>query len=300
MEIPDHILFRVYREMMKKRRIIIFTILIIFCLGSVISLLLSWKALSVSYYEYHNAKIENGFKIVQLSDLHNSRFGKENSRLIKTIEKEEPDLILMTGDMLNGYEERIDIVTDLIKQVSQIAPVYYSLGNHELEYMENQENGGMLEQKLEDAGAVVLEKEYIDTVIAGQQVRIGGVYGYVIARDWEDGSEQRFMEDFQDTDRLKILMSHIPEGLLLWKSMEHWDVDLVFSGHVHGGQMRLPFIGGLFDPEEGFFPTYTKGMYECGPGTMILSAGLGSSNGVPRINNLPDVVVCTVEGGEQK
>ena len=297
MEIPDHILFRVYREMMKKRRIIIFTILIIFCLGSVISLILSWKALSVSYYEYHNEKIENGFKIVQLSDLHNSRFGKENSRLIKTIEKEEPDLILMTGDMLNGYEDKTDIVTDLIKQVDQIAPVYYSLGNHELEYMEN---GGMLEQKLEDAGAVVLEKEYIDTVIAGQQVRIGGVYGYVIARDWEDGSEQRFMEDFQDTDRLKILMSHIPEGLLLWKSMEHWDVDLVFSGHVHGGQMRLPFIGGLFDPEEGFFPTYTKGMYECGPGTMILSAGLGSSNGVPRINNLPDVVVCTVEGGEQK
>lgn len=261
------------------------------------SLLLSWKALSVSYYEYHNEKIENGFKIVQLSDLHNSRFGKENSRLIKTIEKEEPDLILMTGDMLNGYEDKTDIVTDLIKQAAQIAPVYYSLGNNELECMEN---GGMLEQKLEDAGAVVLEKEYIDTVIAGQQVRIGGVYGYVLARDWVGGSEQRFMEDFQDTDRLKILMSHIPEGLLLWKSMEHWEVDLVFSGHVHGGQMRLPFIGGLFDPEEGFFPTYTKGMYECGHGTMILSAGLGSSNGVPRINNLPDVVVCTVEGGEQK
>ncbi len=285
---------------MKKRRAIILIILIVICLGSAISLLLSWKALSVRYYEYHNEKIENAFKIVQLSDLHNSCFGEENSRLIKRIEEEKPDLILMTGDMLNGYEDRTDIVTDLIKQASQIAPVYYSLGNHELDYMENQENGGMLEKKLEDAGAVVLEKECIDTVIAGQQVRIGGVYGYVLARDWEDGSEQRFMEDFQDTDRMKILMSHIPEGLLLWKSMEHWDVDLVFSGHAHGGQMRLPFIGGLYDPEEGFFPTYTKGMYECGKGTMVLSAGLGSSNGVPRINNLPDLVVCTVESGEQK
>ena len=285
---------------MKKRRAIILIILIVICLGSAISLLLSWKALSVSYYEYHNEKIENAFKIVQLSDLHNSCFGEENSRLIKRIEEEKPDLILMTGDMLNGYEDRTDIVTDLIKQASQIAPVYYSLGNHELDYMENQQNGGMLEKKLEDAGAVVLEKECIDTVIAGQQVRIGGVYGYVLARDWEDGSEQRFMEDSQDTDRMKILMSHIPEGLLLWKSMEHWDVDLVFSGHAHGGQMRLPFIGGLYDPEEGFFPTYTKGMYECGKGTMVLSAGLGSSNGVPRINNLPDLVVCTVESGEQK
>lgn len=285
---------------MKKRRAIILIIFVVICLGSAISLLLSWKALSVSYYEYYNEKIENAFKIVQLSDLHNSCFGEENSRLIKRIEEEKPDLILMTGDMLNGYEDRTDIVTDLIKQASQIAPVYYYLGNHELDYMENQENGGMLEKKLEDAGAVVLEKEYIDTVIAGQQVRIGGVYGYVLARDWEDGSEQRFMEDFQDTDRMKILMSHIPEGLLLWKSMEHWDVDLVFSGHAHGGQMRLPFIGGLYDPEEGFFPTYTKGMYECGKGTMVLSAGLGSSNGVPRINNLPDLVVCTVESGEQK
>lgn len=285
---------------MKKRRAIILIIFVVICLGSAISLLLSWKALSVSYYEYYNEKIENAFKIVQLSDLHNSCFGEENSRLIKRIEEEKPDLILMTGDMLNGYEDRTDIVTDLIKQASQIAPVYYSLGNHELDYMENQENGGMLEKKLEDAGAVVLEKECIDTVIAGQQVRIGGVYGYVLARDWEDGSEQRFMEDFQDTDRMKILMSHIPEGLLLWKSMEHWDVDLVFSGHAHGGQMRLPFIGGLYDPEEGFFPTYTKGMYECGKGTMVLSAGLGSSNGVPRINNLPDLVVCTVESGKQK
>lgn len=144
---------------MKKRRVIILIIFVVICLGSAISLLLSWKALSVSYYEYYNEKIENAFKIVQLSDLHNSCFGEENSRLIKRIEEEKPDLILMTGDMLNGYEDRTDIVTDLIKQASQIAPVYYSLGNHELDYMENHENGGMLEKKLEDAGAVVLEKE---------------------------------------------------------------------------------------------------------------------------------------------
>ena len=82
--------------------------------------------------------------------------------------------------------------------------------------------------------------------------------------------------------------------------MEHWNVDLVFSGHVHGGQMRLPFVGGLFDPEEGFFPTYTKGMFQCGNGTMILSAGLGSSGGIPRINNLPDLVVCKVRAQESK
>ena len=161
-----------------------------------------------------------------------------------------------------------------------------------MNYMEQNEQ---LIRDLEDAGAVVLEKEYLDTEINGQKVRIGGVYGYVLAREFGDGSEQRFMEEFQDTDRFKILMSHVPEGLLLWKSMETWDVDLVFSGHVHGGQVRLPFVGGLFDPEEGYFPTYTKGKFECGNGTMILSAGLGSSASVPRINNLPEIVVCRVD-----
>lgn len=90
------------------------------------------------------------------------------------------------------------------------------------------------------------------------------------------------------------IISHMPGGLLLWKSMEHWEVDLVFNGHVHGGQMWLPFVGGLYDPEEGFFPTYTKGMYECENGTMVLSAGLGSSRGIPRVNNLPELV-CEIE-----
>ena len=72
-------------------------------------------------------------------------------------------------------------------------------------------------------------------------------------------------------------------------------MNLVFSGHVHGGQMRIPFVGGLYDPEEGFFPTYTKGMYECGNGTMVLSAGLGNSRGIPRVNNLLELVVCEIE-----
>lgn len=264
-----------------------------------ISLLVSWKLLSASRDKYSNNKLQHEFSIVQLSDLHNVQFGKDNCRLLEKIEQESPDMILMTGDMLNSYEESTDIVMNLVRNASRIAPVYYSMGNHEIEYMDNFESN-TLKKQLEEAGAVVLDGEYIDIEIAGQQIRIGGIYGYVLDHEWEDGSEQRFMEDFQDTDRFKILLSHIPEGLLLWKSMEYWDVDLVFSGHVHGGQARLPFVGGLYDPEEGFFPTYTKGMFQCGNGTMILSAGLGTSGGIPRINNLPDLVVCTVEGKDSK
>ena len=120
------------------------------------------------------------------------------------------------------------------------------------------------------------------------------MYGYVLASENKDDIEQRFMKKFEDTEQLKLLFSHIPEGLLLWKIMEHWD--LAFSGHVHGGQVRLPLVGRLFDPEERYFPTYTKGMFECGKGTMVLSAGLGSSQSIPRVNNIPEIVVCRCVG----
>ncbi|MFQ7600413.1 MAG: metallophosphoesterase [Faecalimonas umbilicata] len=258
-----------------------------------VSLILSQKCLIVRQYTYRNPKIAAPIRAVQLTDLHNYQYGRDNQRLIAKIQKQKPDVIFMTGDMLNEDEDRTDILLHLVREARAIAPVYFSLGNHEVGYEKTYGEGDLTEQ-LEAAGAVVLEKEYVDTKIAGQEVRIGGVYGYLLPEDWEDGSEQRFLEAFVQTDRLKILLSHVPEGLLLWKSMEYWDVDLVFSGHVHGGQVRVPFVGGLFDPEEGFFPTYTRGMFSCGNGTMILSAGLGSSRGSPRVNNLPEIVVCDI------
>lgn len=258
-----------------------------------VSLILSQKCLIVRQYTYRNPKIAAPIRTVQLTDLHNYQYGRDNQRLIAKIQKQKPDVIFMTGDMLNEDEDRTDILLHLVREACAIAPVYFSLGNHEVGYEKTYGEGDLTEQ-LEAAGAVVLEKEYVDTKIAGQEVRIGGACGYLLPEDWEDGSEQPFLEAFVQTDRLKILLSHVPEGLLLWKSMEYWDVDLVFSGHVHGGQVRVPFVGGLFDPEEGFFPTYTRGMFSCGNGTMILSAGLGSSRGIPRVNNLPEIVVCDI------
>lgn len=275
-------------------RKVLLMILIFLLFFIVIDLLLSNKWLSVSRYSYNNGKITKPFSIVQISDLHDYEFGSSNARLLRRIRQSDPDLIFMTGDMLEDSEENTDTVLQLVEQAAQIAPVYYSLGNHEVAYTEQFDKNQAFYRQLREAGAVVLDEEYVDTTIGGQEIRIGGIYGYVLDYEWQDGSEQRFMEEFQDTDRFKILLSHIPEGLLLWKSMEYWDVDLVFSGHVHGGQVRLPFVGGLYDPEEGWFPTYTKGMYECGNGTMILSAGLGSSRGIPRVNNLPEIVVCEV------
>lgn len=280
----------------KHRFVKYFVIVIIICvLVFGVDLVLSQKYISITSYICENNKIKQNFKIVHLTDLHNYQFGSKNQHLISKVKTEAPDVIFLTGDMLNADEERTDILTDLIRQLVLIAPVYASLGNHEIEYVQLSGNRDLIAQ-MEEAGAVVLDKEYLDMEINGQEVRLGGVYGYVLSPDDKEDPEQTFMKEFQDTDRFKILLSHVPEGLLLWKSMEHWDVDLVFSGHVHGGQVRIPFVGGLYDQEEGYFPTYTKGMFECGNGTMVLSAGLGSSRGVPRVNNLPELVVCEVKG----
>lgn len=282
---------------MKQKHRIISYIAIVILIGVflfAVDLILSQKYISVTRYRYQNPEIKQSFKIVDLTDLHNFQYGDENCRLINKVKNESPDVIFLTGDMLNADEERTDILMNLIQQLVNIAPVYASLGNHEIEYMQLSGNRNLIAQ-MEEAGATVLDKKYIDIEIKNQKVRLGGIYGYVLSSDDKEDPEHTFMEKFQDTDRFKILLSHMPEGLLLWKSMEYWDVDLVFSGHVHGGQMRIPFVGGLYDPEEGFFPTYTKGMYECGNGTMVLSAGLGSSRGIPRVNNLPELVVCEID-----
>lgn len=283
--------------MKQKHRIISYIVIVILICVFLfaVDLILSQKYISVTRYRYQNPEIKQSFKIVDLTDLHNYQYGTENRRLINKVKNEFPDVIFLTGDMLNADEKRTDILTKLIQQLVKIAPVYVSLGNHEIEYMQLSGNRNLIAQ-MEEAGATVLDKKYIGIEIKNQKIRLGGIYGYVLSPDDKEESEQTFMEEFQDTNRFKILLSHMPEGLLLWKSMEYWDVDLVFSGHVHGGQVRIPFVGGLYDPEEGYFPTYTKGMFECGNGTMILSAGLGSSRGVPRVNNLPELVVCEVKG----
>lgn len=265
-------------------------------LGLCINLILSRKYVSMTRYTYINQKIKHGFKVVQLTDLHNYEFGARNCRLIKKVIKENPDIIFLTGDILDKNEKGKDMVIDIIEQLIKVSPIYVSLGNHEWEYMKCVENRGFIAE-IEMAGAVVLDKKYIDIVVNGQEIRLGGVYGEVLPpSDNKEDSEKQFLYGFQNTDRFKILLSHMPEGLLFWGGMEYWNIDLVFSGHMHGGQIRIPFVGGLYDPWTGCFPTHTKGMLKCGNGTIILSAGLGSSKKMPRINNLPELVTCEIIG----
>lgn len=262
----------------------------------------SW--LQVTRYSMESDRISREMTIVHLTDLHNREFGRENEELVKLIRQEKPDLIVITGDCLNASEERTDVMCTLLEKCVELAPVYVSLGNHEVAYMENSEDDDVanLLQEMYNTGVQVLDREFMDVEIEGNSLRIGGIYGYILSEETakdtfmeNDRSEIEFMTAFGDTDRFRVLLSHRPEGLLLWNSMEVFEVDLIFSGHLHGGQVRLPFIGGLYTPEEGWFPSVTDGYFEKEGSIMILSRGLGSMEDIPRWNNRPQIISLKVE-----
>lgn len=252
--------------------------------------------LSLSNYNIESDKITAPIRILQISDLHNSIFGKNNQKLIDTAMNQSPDIILLTGDLINSDEENIDIVVSLIKKLSDIAPVYMSLGNHEVEYQRIYDKD--IESVFAKAGACVLDKNYIDLEIKGQSVRLGGIYGYYLPAKYlktkeADVEECNFLKDFQNTDHYTILMSHIPVCWLLNDGLDEWNIDAVFSGHAHGGEIILPLIGGLYAPDFGYFPGNLHGSYysENKEKVLILSKGLGTADKVPRFNNTPEVVI---------
>ena len=253
------------------------------------------RGLTDTQYEIE-ADITKPIRIVQLSDLHGAQFDENNQELILLVKEQQPDLIFMTGDMLDCEEADVDEICSLISKLSEIAPVYYSYGNHETELMRS--SAIDLKTLLEKAGARVLELEYEDVTVNGQELRIGGYAGYyrTPVMDTTDEAEQAemlaFADDFENTDRQKLLLAHIATSWTDWERINKHLVGVVFSGHYHGGQVRFPLINrGLYAPYVGWFPEYTKGVFEGDCATCVLSAGLGSTPGIPRIYNAPEIVV---------
>lgn len=259
----------------------------------------SQYGLEVSSYVITTPKILRPVRIVQLSDLHSSRFGEGNARLVRLVKKQRPDLILLTGDMLNGDERETDAAVHLIEQITKIAPVYASMGNHERAHTRIFDTD--IQTLYEDAGAVWLERTYTDVDVNGQMLRLGGILGYCLSEEYLRTGEARpeeiaYLKAFQDTKLFTILMCHMPLCWIEDDNLEQWEIDCIFAGHAHGGQVRLPWIGGAYAPDQGLFPGQLCGLYysEDRARVLVLSRGLGSSGNVPRINNVPEIVVVDI------
>lgn len=255
------------------------------------SLFVSSQGLEVSNYLIKNVKITESFRVVHLSDIHNAEFGEGNMRLLDEVRRQEPDVILITGDVLNSEIEDHSVAVELIGELITIAPVYISLGNQDIEY--GRIYGVDVINLFSQAGATVLEYNMADITIRNNRVRLGGLYGYCNNAYGENKQEEMdYLENFQNTDAMSILLCHLPT--CWYQGIDLWDVDCVLSGHVHGGQMRFPVIGGVYAPDEGWFPGRLCGIYESDDGerALILSRGLGSSGeAIPRFNNVPEIVV---------
>ena len=275
--------------------LVIFIVMILICLSSV---WLSYNWLTVSKFTVNSSKITESFRMVLISDLHDHRFGSKNERLVEKIEDQSPDLIILDGDMLNGDSEDDNVPVELIHSLSEVAPVYYSFGNHEYYYIEAGHDG--LQKDLEDAGAVVLNYQSIDLEVKGNEIRLGGLYEYGFETTMQSEEENQrvvpYLEEFVNTDRYLIMCAHRPESFYPWDYADKWGIDLVLSGHLHGGQVIIPGVGGLYNSLNGFWPEYDYGQYKLGNSDMIITRGLGSNPKIlPRFNNPPEIAVVDVE-----
>lgn len=235
-------------------------------------------------------------RIAVISDLHGREFGRENARLIEKIRAQKPDAIFLDGDMIDRGTDSSDLqgLLHLIRALCEIAPVYFAPGNRELEYMETDPS---LPDQAAAAGAVVVNDSYADVTLAGQPLRIGGTMGHAFyfgrsEEEFSSSPEYQFLKAFEDTDVPKICLAHMPDTFIFNGAYNLWNVDLILSGHTHGGLIRLPFIGGLYAPMQGWFPEYDQGYFRLGEHMqMVITSGLAGHGMIPRINNPPEIVV---------
>lgn len=275
--------------------VIILFILILACLASI---WVSYNWLTVTHFTVRSSKISEPFRIVLVSDLHEHQFGRDNEKLAEKIREQSPDLIIIDGDMLNGDSENADTAVELVRALKETAPVYYSFGNHEYSYMEAGHED--LTEELEAAGAVVLNYQSIDIDVKGNPVRLGGLYEYGFETGMQSEEENEraipYLEEYADTDRYLIMCAHRPESFYPWDMADQWGIDLVLSGHLHGGQVIIPGVGGLYNSLDGFFPKFDYGQYKLGDSDMVITRGLGSNpKMLPRFNNPPEIAVVEVE-----
>lgn len=224
----------------------------------------------------------DGYRIAHVSDLHNAEMGTDNRELLAILEEAEPDMIAITGDLIDSRNTDIAVALRFVQSAMEIAPCYYVTGNHESRIHDYPElKAGLLE-----LGVVVLENASASIGRNGQSITLLGVNDPDFA---SNSLLQNTLQDLAETAQgFTVLLSHRPE---LFDIYANCNIGLVLSGHAHGGQFRLPFVGGLYAPHQGFLPEYDAGMYTQDSTCMIVSRGIGNSIFPLRFNNRPEVII---------
>ena len=277
---------------MKRKSKTILPLISLFFIILIAWTLLGNTALEVNEYEIVSDRIPkefDGFRIAQVSDLHNTEFGEGNSKLIGLLSQTEPDIIVLTGDLIDSRQTDIEIALSFARDAMKIAPVYFVSGNHEARVSEYED----LKMGLAEAGVIVLENQIVEITREGDSITLMGIDDPSFQESYlfgdAEGVAKQTIETLQrESDGYTVLLSHRPE---LFELYVETGMDLVFSGHAHGGQFRLPFIGGLVAPNQGFFPKYDAGLFSEENTTMIVSRGVGNSIVPLRFNNRPEIIV---------
>ena len=247
---------------------------------------------TVEFYQTSSKSLKHDVRVVFLSDLHLREYGKDNRDLTTEITNLAPDLIILGGDFVIDEVAGYDKMVSLCEKLTKIAPVYGVLGNHEDVKIFIQKDEELV-NRFEQAGVKLLRNSAEQITLYNSTISIAGVEGK--PEDFANYGAKDFVEEFVKTDKsdYRIFVAHVPTYFS--NVLTDYKFDLGLAGHVHGGIVRLPKVGGLYSSEEGFLPEYSGGEYTLkNKAKLIVSRGLGDSSDVPRINNIPEISVIDI------
>ena len=280
----------------KKKKFIFLAVVAAVLIALVIWIAWGNTALELNTYTVTSSRLPknfDGYRIAHVSDLHNAEMGESNEKLLSMLREADPDMIAITGDLIDSRNTDVEIALQFVQEAMKIAPCYYVSGNHEARVNEYEE----MKTGLISAGVIILEDAQTEISIEGETITLIGINDPSFQTDYLFGNAETVMssklsELHTDGDGFTILLSHRPE---LFDTYADHDVELVLSGHAHGGQFRLPFIGGVVAPNQGLFPEYDAGIYTEGNTSMLVSRGIGNSILPFRINNRPEVILIELQ-----
>ncbi|SDN19451.1 metallophosphoesterase [Alkalicoccus daliensis] len=285
---------------MKRKSLIVITLLLLTGLGGTYFVYYQNNALVTTEISYTSAELPasfDDFRIVHLTDLHNKSFGNDQERLLSMILQADPDIIFFTGDLIDQDTEDMHNSMLLMQELAGLAPTYFVTGNHEW-WSGNYE---VLEAQLKDAGVNVLRNESTEIIKEEETIQLLGIDDPAQGSSYNTEAllEEHLHSAAEEIDEtvFQILLSHRPEVFDMYTD---YQIQLVFTGHAHGGQVRLPFIGALAAPDQGFFPEYTAGTYTQNNTTMVVNRGLGNSVIPVRVFNRPEIIVMTLHSSSQQ